>query len=55
MISIIQLRLEIRASAGTAIGTLETFWNMVDLGPGKRPDVQPQLDYDIKHTESCCH
>ncbi|HEX4480382.1 MAG TPA: DUF899 family protein [Rudaea sp.] len=32
-----------------AIGTLETFWNMVDLGPGKRPDFQPQLDY------GCCH
>lgn len=38
-----------------AIGTLETFWNMVDLGPGERPNVQPQLDYDEKHRESCCH
>ncbi len=37
-----------------AIGTLETFWNMVDLGPGERPDFQPQLDYE-KHAESCCH
>jgi predicted dithiol-disulfide oxidoreductase (DUF899 family) len=38
-----------------AIGTLETFWNMVDLGPGERPSVQPQLDYDAKHSASCCH
>ncbi len=37
-----------------AIGTLETFWNMIDLGPGKRPDFQPQLDYG-KHGASCCH
>jgi len=38
-----------------AIGTVETFWNMVDLGPGSRPDVQPQLDYGTKSGESCCH
>jgi predicted dithiol-disulfide oxidoreductase (DUF899 family) len=38
-----------------AIGTLETFWNMVDLGPGKRPDFQPQLEYSGKHSGSCCH
>jgi predicted dithiol-disulfide oxidoreductase (DUF899 family) len=38
-----------------AIGTLETFWNMVDLGPHERPDFQPQLDYAEKHDESCCH
>jgi len=38
-----------------AIGTLETFWNMVDLGPGERPNVQPLLDYDEKQRESCCH
>ena len=37
-----------------AIGTLETFWNMIDLGPGGRPDFQARLDYQ-KHGENCCH
>ena len=38
-----------------AIGTLETFWNMIDLGPGERPNVQPQLDYVGESAKSCCH
>lgn len=32
-----------------AVGTIEPFWNMLDLGPRGRPDFHEQLEYD------CCH
>jgi predicted dithiol-disulfide oxidoreductase (DUF899 family) len=38
-----------------AIGTLETFWNMIDLGPNERPDFQPQLEYNGQQRDDCCH